>query len=132
MITEKRRRGPPKSDVPPLSGKERARRHREKIKNNGGAEVKVNLDADEIALLNEVRQRLNLPVNSTNADVIKAMAIVLAGKKLITAGSRLKADLITLDSTEDTMFSNRWPLCLPGTLCCVKVKTNCVITKSWK
>ena len=122
MITPKKRRGPPKSDVPPLSGKERARIYRNKIKTTGGAEVRVNLDATEIALLDDIREKWNLSADTTNSEVLKAMVVVLSGNTLITRGNRVTADIIVLDATNNMVFSKRWPLCLPGALAVLPVK----------
>ncbi|EFR6141891.1 hypothetical protein HYK36_004277 [Salmonella enterica] len=93
MLTEKRRRGPPKSGKPPLSAKERVKRHREKIKQAGGTEVRTCFDADELKVLMEVRERWGLPQDSNHADVIRAMAVVLAGHTLVTKGKRIKAEI---------------------------------------
>ncbi|HDS3503838.1 TPA: hypothetical protein QIR73_004802 [Enterobacter cloacae] len=93
MLTEKRRRGPPKSGKVPLSAKERAKRHREKIKQAGTTEVRTCFDADELKVLIDVRERWGLPQESTHADVIRAMAVVLAGHTLVTTGKRIKAEI---------------------------------------
>lgn len=102
MLTEKRRRGPPKSDTAPLSGKERARRHRNKIKETGGTEVRTCFDVDELNVLMEVRERWSLPQASSHADIIRAMAVVLAGHTLVTTGKRIKATISVTDAYDDT------------------------------
>lgn len=93
MLTEKRRRGPPKSGKPPLSAKERVKRHRDKIKQAGATEVRTCFDADELKVLMEVRERWGLPQDSNYADVIRAMAVVLAGHTLVSTGKRIKAEI---------------------------------------
>lgn len=102
MLSEKRsRRGPPKSDTAPLSGKERARRHRNKIKETGGTEVRTCFDADELNVLMEVRERWGLPQTSSHADIIRAMAVVLAGHTLVTTGKRIKATISVTDPHDE-------------------------------
>ncbi|EOR7867371.1 hypothetical protein FYL99_RS20070 [Escherichia coli] len=102
MLTEKRRRGPPKSGTPPLSAKERAKRYRNKIKEAGAIEVRTCFDADELKVLMEVREQWNLPQESSHADIIRAMAVVLTGHTLITTGKRINATVSVTDANDET------------------------------
>lgn len=100
MLTEKRRRGPPKSSTPPLSAKERARRYRNKVKEKGGCEIRTYFDANELDLLVHVRKQWNLPLEATQADVIRGMVVVLGGHTLVTTGKRVSAAITINDSNE--------------------------------
>ncbi|HFO6435571.1 TPA: hypothetical protein ACHKR4_005091, partial [Escherichia coli] len=100
VLTEKRRRGPPKSSTPPLSAKERARRYRNKVKEKGGCEIRTYFDANELDLLVHVRKQWNLPLEATQADVIRAMVVVLGGHTLVTTGKRVSAAITINDSNE--------------------------------
>ncbi|WP_135381234.1 hypothetical protein [Escherichia sp. E5028] len=100
MLTEKRRRGPPKSPTPPLSAKERARRYRNKVKEKGGCEIRTYFDANELNLFDHVRKQWNLPLEATHADIIRAMVVVLGGHTLITTGKRVNAAITINDVIE--------------------------------
>lgn len=132
MINEKQRRGPPKSDTPPLTNKERVKRYRDKLRSAGGTEILLSLDANDIAGLALARLRMNLPEHASHADIIKAMIVVIAGGTLISSSRRVSADLVTMDAAQDNAVSKRWPLCLPGTEARIALCSTSLPEERWK
>lgn len=93
MITSPNRRGRPKGERAQKTSAERQRTYRKKLRDSGGATISLDLEKDELQLLETIKNQWGLPLNASNADVIKAMAVVLNGHTFIANGIRIKAHI---------------------------------------
>ena len=87
---------PPKKPGPVAKGnaksaKTRTQEYRQRLPESGGNAISVDLDANELALLDNLKTECNLGQTATRADVIKAMAVVLNGHTYIAGRMRIKA-----------------------------------------
>ncbi|WP_213731152.1 hypothetical protein, partial [Citrobacter freundii] len=69
----------------------RTQEYRQRLRESGGNVISVDLDANELALLDNLKTEWNLGQTATRADVIKAMAVVLNGHTYIAGRMRIKA-----------------------------------------
>lgn len=95
MLNKQKRVGRPKGKTPPKTATERYKASMQKLKDSGGKRVNVALSADEVAILADLKQKWLMPINATEADVIKAMTVVLSGSKLITRTLSIEAVVTT-------------------------------------
>lgn len=94
MLTHGKRRGRPKGSHEPVSTTSRVEKFRNKLRAEGGAISTVNLDAQELAILTDIKSCWNLPPKTSSSEVIKAMICILGGGEYITPGKTIKAAVI--------------------------------------
>lgn len=86
------RRGRPKGkNGEPKTSAERTRAYREKLKSAGGVSITLALEESEVALMEALKEKWNLPDSAPNAEIIRAMLVVLNGHEFISSGCKIKA-----------------------------------------
>ncbi|ELY3740514.1 hypothetical protein ACQUXI_004108 [Cronobacter turicensis] len=83
----------------PKNTRERVSKHRAKLKEQGGKVVTLDLEAEELALIEQLKLQWGLPARASRGDVIKAMTVILSGHSLVMKGSRISAT-VTIEKAE--------------------------------